>query len=91
MAEYCIALDALAPTAERRMIMRKNTKETIKSAIQFCLLASSSIFGFVFGYSFIWFLVGLPQTAWALMVTTLMGILSAGGLFTWICKKKPAE
>ena len=71
--------------------MRKPTKEEVKFAIQFYLLISSSVFGFVFEYSFIWFLIGLPKTAWALMVTTLMGILSAGGLFTWICKKKPAE
>ena len=71
--------------------MRKLTKEEVKSAIQFYLLMSSSVFGFVFEYSFIWFLIGLPQTAWALLITTLMGIFSAGGLFTWICKKKSAE
>jgi hypothetical protein len=71
--------------------MRKPTKEEVKSAIQFYLLMSSSVFGFVFEYSFVWFLIGLPKTTWALMITTLMGIISSGGLFTWICKNKPAE
>lgn len=66
--------------------MRKPKKQEVKSAIQLCLLFSSCVFGFVFEYSFIWFLAGLPQTTWALWVTTLMGILSASGLFTWISK-----
>ena len=66
--------------------MRKPTKEEVKSAIQFYFLMSSCAFGFVFEYSFIWLLIGLPQTSLALLITTLMGLLSAGGLFHWISK-----
>lgn len=71
--------------------MIKLTKEEIKPVIQFYLLASSSAFGFVCEYSFIWLLIGLPQNACGLLITTLMGILSVVGLFAWICKKKPAK
>ena len=66
--------------------MRKQKKQEVKSAIQLCLLFSSCVFGFVFEYSLIWFLVGLPKTTWALFVTALMGILSASCLFAWISK-----
>lgn len=66
--------------------MRKPKKQEVKSSIQICLLFSSCVFGFVFEYSFIWLFVGLPQTTWALWVTTLMGILSASCLFAWISK-----
>ena len=66
--------------------MRKQKKQEIKSAIKLYLLFSSCVFGFVFEYSFIWILVGLPQTTWALLIITLIGVLSASGLFTWISK-----
>ena len=66
--------------------MRKQKKQEVKSAIQLCFLFSSCVFGFMFEYSIFWFLVGLPQTTWALWVTALMGILSASGLFAWISK-----
>lgn len=66
--------------------MRKPTKEEIKNILQFHLLTSSCAFGFVFEYSFIWFLIGLPQTSWALTITTLMGLMSAFGLIHWISK-----
>ena len=66
--------------------MRKQKKQEVKYAIQLCLIFSSCVFGFVFEYSFIWILAGLHQTTWSLLITTLMGVLSAFGLFTWISK-----
>ena len=67
--------------------MRKPKKQEVKSAIQICLLFSSCVFGFMFEYSFVWIWIGFPPTTWALFITTLMGVLSASGLFTWISKK----
>ena len=66
--------------------MKKPGKQETKSTIQFCLLFTSCAWGFAFQYSFIWLLVGLPQTTWASLITTWMGILSASGLFAWISK-----
>lgn len=65
---------------------RKPTKEEVKKAVQYFLLIYTIAEGFFFVYTFAWFILGLPQTWWALLTTTVLGLLSTFGLLHWIAR-----
>ena len=60
--------------------MRKRIKETI----QLLILALSCYNGFFFGYTFIWFVFGLPANRWAMLGLSLLALASLYGLYKWI-------
>lgn len=59
-------------------------KERIVGAIQLFLFVFVHFIGFWFGYAFVWFSVGLPQTFWALWVCFGIAILSESGYLWWM-------
>lgn len=66
--------------------MKLPTKEEVKRGAQLLVLLYMLIEGFFCTYSLIWFRVGLPQEWWALLITTVLGMLSTFGLITWIAR-----
>lgn len=66
--------------------MKLPTKEEVKHGAQWLVLLYMIIEGFFWTYSFIWFRVGLPQEWWALLITTVLGMLSTAGLIAWIAR-----
>lgn len=66
--------------------MKLPNKEEVKMCVQFGLVLHACVYGFWFSFLLVWFTVGLPQEWWALLVTAVLGILSSGGLFTWITR-----
>ena len=68
------------------------SKEAIISAIQAFLTLYMIAMGFVFTYLFIWFAIdSLPKEPWAIVVCVVAGLMSMGGLFTWIVKSNTKE
>lgn len=66
--------------------MKKPSKKEIITGIQFFLMLLTMDFGFWFIYLLIWLKSGLPQEWWAFPITAVLGLLSMGGLCTWIRK-----
>lgn len=59
-------------------------RERIAATIQLFLFVFIHFIGFWFGYAFIWFGVGLPQTDWALYVCFALALLSEVGYQWWL-------
>jgi hypothetical protein len=58
--------------------------EKIVMVIKAFLLVFVMFIGFWFGYAFIWFTVGLPQTEWALWICFALALLSEFGYCKWL-------
>ena len=68
------------------------SNETIISAIQCCLIPHMITMGFIFTYLSIWWIIdSLPKEPWAIVVCAVAGLISMGGLFTWITKSNTKE
>ena len=61
-----------------------NKKEYIVNVIKCFIGVFMMTAGFWFGYAFIWFGVGLPQTDWALWICFALALLSEWGYLRWI-------
>ena len=59
-------------------------KEKLGAIIKLFLVCFTSTNGFWLSYLFLWWLIGLPMTWWASVITVVLGGLSASGLFHWI-------
>ena len=64
--------------------MKLPNKTQVKWAFQFGLLTYMATEGFFWTYSTIWISLGVPYEWWAVLATTLLGILSICGLYYWI-------
>jgi hypothetical protein len=61
-----------------------SNKETIMICIKLALLFFTMIQGFFLTYGLIWFVVGLPQTNWAICLLYVTACLSEYGFYRWI-------
>ncbi len=65
----------------------KLNKELIISGIQFFLISYLITMGFIFTYLTIWWCIdSLPKEPYAISICAIVGLISMGGLFTWITK-----
>lgn len=68
------------------------SRETIVAGIQFFLILYMITMGFIFTYLFIWFAIdSLPNEPWSVPACAAAGLISMGGLFTWITKGNKGE
>ena len=61
-----------------------SNKETITNCIKLALLFFTMIQGFFLTYALIWFVVGLPQTDWSIILLYVIACLSEYGYYRWI-------
>jgi uncharacterized membrane protein len=64
----------------------KKYKYEIVCGVQFFLIGYGLITGFWHIWLWLWFNIGLPIEWYSLVITAILGLLSAAGLFQWICK-----
>ena len=60
-----------------------SVKERIVNFIKLLLMILMMIFGFLFVYTLMWFMVGLPQEPWAIFVCLALAVLSELGYVLW--------
>jgi uncharacterized membrane protein len=65
----------------------KEHKKEIIGGVQFFLITQMMVQGFWFTFLWIWFVVGLPIEWRALLITILLALLSAFGLYQWVTKE----
>lgn len=71
---------------------RMPSKGEIISGIQLFLMLYMMTMGFMFTYLFIWFAIdSLPREPMAVTICVIAGLLSMGGLLTWIVKSNKKE
>lgn len=61
------------------------SKEELIIGIQFALILYMTTAGFIFTYLLLWWAIdALPKNQYAVLSCVVAGILSMGGLFSWI-------
>ena len=61
-------------------------KDNIINALKIFLFLFVMTMGFYLIYAYIWFIVGLPLSNWALLLLLAVAGLTEYGYFRWICE-----